>query len=427
MARKPLEDAQRFDYRVGNQGYTLGGIMKDVDPGSTPPNRPRAVLNGRYQGGSIISRPPYTYVDFLDSLSQMLGGVGSEYTVTLDFNGKFIAEHHPTRLNNQLWVGRWDGNSSYLQVIDQPFKIPEDIASYPSLIQKPPVVERFNGEIFVGDTGYLRRIYRVGLAIADLPTDDILYTFPGFRAYAMHEYNGRIFVFVADPTSVANSYVFSYDGQTVFAEVTGGTAGKDGASFQEFNGKLFLGIKGESFLRIRDAAGSWSTQAATGGAFSFAHSGFANAMYGANDALYIAGDDRTCIYSELGGVPSLVCNAADGSDALVRHLVGCSIGSYAFHGKTVKRAGDTYYTPQFNSNPTRMATENSSTDIIPKACAIFANRLYFAIGYDDTSVGGSVVGFFSVPRSVLGLVGGFPQAGVGVDSSIESMKGDVKG
>ena len=426
MGDRPLQDAQKFDFRTGNRGYTLGGIMKDADPGSTPINRPRMVLNGRYQGGSIISRPPYAYADFLPGITQMLGGVGSEYTIDLDYNGKYIHEHHPTRLNNQLWVGRWDGNSCYLQVSDQPFRIPEDIASYPSLVQKPNPVERFNGEIFVGDTGYLRRIYRVGSALADLPTDDILYTFDGFRAYAMYEYSGRLFVFVADPTSTQNSYVFSYDGQTVFAEVTLSTLGANGASFAEFNGRLFLGIKGDSNLHIRDATGTWSTQAATGGAFAFDHSGFINAMYTANDVLYIAGDDRTCIYSELGGTPSLVCNAADGSDALVRHLVGCSMGSYAFHGKTVKRPGDTYYTPEFNSNPDRMATENSSTDVIPKGCAVFGNRLYFAIGYDNTAIGGSVVGFFSIPRSVQGLVGGFPQAGVGTNSSIEYLKGDIR-
>ena len=428
MSRQDLKDGKRFDYRVGSKQYTLGGMMQDADPGSTPPNRPRVVINGRYQGGGIVSRPPYSYVDFLDDFEQLNGIYPIPPSVSVfDWNTKFMSEHHPTRQNSQMWVGRWDGNSSVLQIADQPFKQPVDIASYPSTVQAAPVVERYNGEIFVGDTGYLRRIYRVGLTLADLPTDDILYTFEGYRAYAMHEYAGLLFVFVADPASVNNSYIFSFDGQTVFAEITFSTLGANGASFAEFNGRLFFGIKGDPLLHIRDSDGNWTTQAqTTGAAAGFDHSGYANAMYAGGDFLYIAGDDRTCIYSELGGTPVLECKPVDSGDALVRHLVGCSIGSYFFHGLTGKRPGDTFYTPYFNTNPERMSAEHPSTDVIPKGCAIFGNRLYFSIGYDNESIGGSVVGFFSTPRAVQGLVGGFPQAGVGTNSSIDFLKGDAQ-
>jgi hypothetical protein len=433
MARPPLDNAKPFDYRVGSvDGFSLGGMMKDTDPGSSPPNRPRNVLNGRYQGGGIISRPPYEFVDWIPDFTQKTGDpYGPEpSTSTNQWNIKFMTEHHPTRFNNQLWVGRVDGNSSILQVVTQPFKLPEDVASYPSLITKPPVVERYNNEVFVGDTGYLRRIYRIGGTLADLPTDDILYSFDGFRVYAMAEFAGRLFVFVADPTGVANSYVFSYDGLTVYAEVTLTTAGKDGASFAEHNGRLFLGTKGDSLLRIRDAAGSWTTQAQTGGLGTYTHSGYGNAMWTINDALYIAGDANLSVYGEVGGTPTLVSDTAPHPGGMTRVLVGCSIGAYGFMGGTIVRPGETYYTPGFVNqntgviNPDHLADESADTDMIPKGCTIFANRLYFAIGFDDISYGGSQIGFFAVPRSCLTPYGTHPSGWGPANSSIEYLKGD---
>lgn len=432
MAKPPLRDARPFDFRVGNaDGFSLGGMMQDTDPGSQPPNRPRHVLNGRYQGGGIISRPPYEIIDWVPDFTQKLGApAGPPVSSTYQWNTKFMAEHHPTRFNNQLWVGRWDGNSSELQVVTQPFKRPADVASYPSLIQKAPVVERYNNEVYVGDTGYLRRIYRIGSTLADLPTDDILYTFDGFRVYAMAEFVGRLFVFVADPTATQNSYVFSYDGVTVYAEVTLTTAGKDGASFAEHNGRLFLGTKGDSLLRIRDASGSWSTQAQTGGAGTYGHSGFGNAMWTINDALYIAGDTVLSVYGEVGGTPTLVStNPPFGGANILRVLVGCSIGPYGFYGGTYVASGDTYQRPVFYNmtaghiNPQLIGVEGDATYIqIPKACAVFSNRLYFAFGWEDTTYGGSEMGFFSIPRSVYGLY--HTQQVGAADSSIEYMKGD---
>ena len=112
MARKPLDAGQRFDYRVGTKGYTLGGIMKDADTGSTPINRPRMIINGRFQGGGIVSRPPYTYMDFLSSQNQILGAPGSTTSSNYEWNGQFISEHHPTRINSQLWIGSWNPNTS---------------------------------------------------------------------------------------------------------------------------------------------------------------------------------------------------------------------------------------------------------------------------------------------------------------------------
>jgi hypothetical protein len=432
MARPPLDAAKPFDHRVGNaEGFTLGGMMQDTDPGSAPPNRPRSVLNGRYQGGGIVSRPPYEIIDWIPDFTQKLGAPGGPpVTTTYQWNMKFMTEHHPTRFNNQLWVGRWDGNSSQLQVVTQPFKLAEDVASYPSLIQRAPVVERYNNEVYVGDTGYLRRIYRIGSTLGDLPTDDILYTFDGFRVYAMHEFAGRLFVFVADPTATQNSYVFSYDGTTVYAEVTLTTAGKDGASFAEHNGRLFLGTKGDTLLRIRDSAGSWTTQAQTGGAGTYAHSGFGNAMWVINDALYIAGDTVLSTYGEIGGTPTLVSdNPPFGGVGIQRVFVGCSIGAYGFYGGTYVAPGDSFMRPVFYSmaagqvNPDNIGVQGNATDIqIPKACAVFANRLYFAFGWEDTSVGGSNTGFFAVPRSVQNLY--HTQQVGAANTSIEYMKGD---
>lgn len=427
MARQPLGDAQRFDYRVGSRGYTLGGMMQDTDPGSNPPNRPRAVLNGRYQGGGIVSRPPYTFVDFLDNFSQKVGTPPAEPSITqIEWNIKFMSEHHPTRQNNQLWVGRYDGNSSFLQVVDQPFKTAEDIASYPSVVQAPPQVERYNGQIFVGDTGYLRRIYRVGLALADLPTDDILYTFEGFRVYAMHEFAGRLFVFVADPLGVADAYVFSYDGSTVYAEVTLGTPGLDGASFVEFKGKLFLGIKGDTTLHIRDADGAWTGVTDAGLLFS----GFSNMMIVRPDLITIMGDSIISSYTEPGGTPTLTIGAPGLPAGWTRALVGASIGPYGFFGGTKTWPSDSGVTPVFldtqtgQDNLTKMAQWHPSTDVIPKAMAVFANRVYYCIGFEDTAVGGSMMGFFTTPRQVVGPVGVFPSAGQGIGTSVEYMKGD---
>jgi hypothetical protein len=62
--------------------------------------------------------------------------------------------------------------------------------------------------------------------------------------------------------------------------------------------------------------------------------------------------------------------------------------------------------------------------VIPKGCAVFCNRLYYCIGYENTAIGGSIVGFFRMPRTVEDPVGTNPQSGVGTNSSIEFMKGD---
>ncbi|MCP4900207.1 MAG: hypothetical protein GY906_24815 [bacterium] len=425
MSRLKLEDGQRFDYRVGSQGFSLGGILQDPDAGSNPPNRPRMVLNGRFQGGGVISRPPYTYVDYIPDFLRTQAT--APYTETLhQWDGKFMSEHHPTRQNNQLWVGRYDGSSSYLSILDQPFKQPVDIASYPTVVAAPPVVERFNGQIFVGDTGYLRRIYRIGQALADLPTDDILYTFAGFRAYAMHEFNGRLYVFVADPLGVASAFVFSYDGLTVFAEVTLGTPGASGASFAEFKGKLFLGIAGDTTLHFRDDAGVWS--GVTDGAFL--HSGFANAMVPGGDSMTIYGDSNVSTYTEPAGVPTLTVGAPGLPSGWSSATVGARIGAYTFTGGSKVWPSDTFETPVFRDDvgfdgTVQINTESALGPIIAKGMAVFGNRVYFCYGFRSPAVGGSAIGFYQTPRTVISPVGiEAVMSGVGTGSSIELMKGD---
>jgi hypothetical protein len=54
----PARGFQRYEFRTGVGEFVgWGGMMRDADPGSLPPNRPRIVVNGLFRNGGIESRP----------------------------------------------------------------------------------------------------------------------------------------------------------------------------------------------------------------------------------------------------------------------------------------------------------------------------------------------------------------------------------
>lgn len=299
MAKPPLKDAKRFDYRVGSGNYVIGGMVQDLDPGAVPKERPRLIVNGRFQGGGIVSRPPFRQFEILPPISWL---DPDDLTADLEYYDatvRFLAEHSPTRQATQLWIGAYDTTSNIVGLIETPLQSGETLATYPSIAQAAPVVERYSGEVYVGDYGSLRRIYRVkgprgesGVSIASLPTDDILYTFPGYQVGAMSEYNGRLFIYLYDPTFVAVSYVVSYDGNEIYPEITLSIPTDGAAAFHEFKGNLLLlyklpsGFTGTATLHKRDKAGAWTTVTPVGEVY---YGAFSGAICSQGDYVYWAG------------------------------------------------------------------------------------------------------------------------------------------
>ena len=346
MAKRPLEDGTRYDFRVGKGQFAFGGMMQDPDPGAPPPNRPQLVVNGRFQGGGIVSRPPYVPKVYVgpNIRTEYTDPTGGTTTQTM-WEPKFIAAHSP-QTDNELWTGYFDNTAG--AVISRSGwtgdPTSQDLAEFPTLIQRANHVARWNGNIYVGDQGHLKRIYRLGddgagnnIALGSLPPDETIYTFPNsggsqrhVRVLHAHD-DGKLYMLVDDSAGVVNTLVYSFDGSTLVEEYDFGAIYNTGGAFATINSKLACVARsgGDDDLRLRDTDGSWSTVTSSG---NMTFNGYINGMTSCGPYLYIAcGSNGWFEYDDTAGtlVASTVSPAStEASDALAQ--VACTVGDRAF-------------------------------------------------------------------------------------------------
>jgi hypothetical protein len=216
MPKKPIT-GQYFSFRNGERGFSWEGMATKVDPGGSPPNRPRYMGDCRIQGGSIISAPEYwghgTMVppgprltknydpDNRPPFQNSTGAVGW-------WDKHWIGVHNTLGVNRLWWGGfpafdytgvppDWvqlesGASIGFIDIdTDPPFN---NVATYPANDTWTPSIEKFNREVYFGDYGKLRKLQQVvpppgkdPSEIHPSPPDETVVTFPGFRCAVLQE------------------------------------------------------------------------------------------------------------------------------------------------------------------------------------------------------------------------------------------------
>ena len=414
MAKRPLDEGTRFDYRVGKGGFAFGGMMQDPDPGALPPNRPRLVVNGRFQGGGIVSRPPYVpKITVNPNLSYDYTDTQLTTTFSSQWQPKFIAAHSP-QLNNELWAGWFDPTAGAVigRAGFEGDPSSQTIAEFPSLIARANPVARWNGNIYVGDQAHFKKIYRLGddgegnnIALGSLPPDEILYTFPNAGGSARHvsvlhaHDDGKIYMVVDDANAIANTKIYSFDGSVIVEELDTGASWSDGAALYTFNSQLAAvfnqGATGT--LRLRDTDGNWGTVSPTGAGAppnDFVFAGYINGMCSQGSWLYIGcGNNGWWGYNENTGILNKPLTGSN-----IHANVCTTIGDRAFliNGSTTGNSGSIYTVDADGSlftNSTLPA--NAGFFYVPTACTGVARRLQVGGYVEETATGNKGVSFYS--------------------------------
>ena len=303
-----------FEYRSGLKGFVWEGIATKVDPGGSPPNRPRDMRNLRLQGGSIITRP-----DFLGPGTVVPGQpnfntgtyTGANRPKMWDQTYDQFAAHWTHELNSvggtRLWWGAtpalwWDdppgqwvalasgGEFGFFDTDMDP--VMNKVGVYQSNDNWAPVIERFNNEVYFGDYSSLRKIYQLAappglfdgpVDILSTPSDEIILSFPGFRPTSMLEYNGKLYMMLSDPFTLGNAEIWSWDGFIGVRELVIPNAAPTGSAMAEYKDTLVVTVNDWGSFVYLDAGG-WNT-VTPGGLYD--SSPFANSMAVYRDNLYI--------------------------------------------------------------------------------------------------------------------------------------------
>lgn len=340
--RKPLIPGGRYvEHRAGLGGFVWEGMATKIDPGGSPPTRPRFLENTRVQGGSIISRPDFagpgavipgitqynTNVQAIpeeDGVGQLspknrlnfeiLGATSWEPAWASEFNSvggtrlwwgstpPLIYSPPP----DDIWsIGETGAQFGFIDTDCDP--VFNRVATYDSDDSWPPCIEKFNTEIFVGDFGCLRKIHLIqppaGLApieVLSQPADVIVLSYPGFRTTAMIEFNGMLWLLLTDPSGATDAEIWSYDGLTAQQETVFTVSGTTGGAMAVYKNELVVTLNGEGLIHIRAADGTWSTETIVG----FDSSPYLNSMVQYRDKLMIM-DGVDKIYSYNGAVLAL--------------------------------------------------------------------------------------------------------------------------
>lgn len=309
MPNHPLKPGGRFfRFRNGVGGFYWKGMATRRDLGAQEPDQPRLVLNGRYFGGHIVARPPLGADVASVPLRDLLGRTAAWIPM-------FTTEHH-SYAGVRIWwgaettkaaTGAFGGGK--IGFIDTDWDNEyADIANYYHAFDFTPPIERFANFIYVGDYEALRRVYRIDPMVGGtgpeyvevVPADEVVVSFPGFRASAILAHEGRLFYVLTDPAGVANGAIYSWDGFQSTLEYNLTVSGNQGVAMASFLDRLVVTVRGLGSIIHKNAAGTWAT-ATVGG---FDSSPFLNSMAAVKDKLYIAsGSDK--IYSWTGSTLAL--------------------------------------------------------------------------------------------------------------------------
>lgn len=322
MAKHPLDpraQPQRFDYRAGQKGFVWEGIATKVDPGGSPPNRPRDIRNMRLQGGSIITRPdfggPGTVVPATPIYDPDVfnGSNRPTFDITGGYPGNYVPwfPHWTAELNSVGGTRLWWGSKPPLEYQDPPgVWVATGTGSQYGYIDTDmdPVfnvvglfntndswaafIEKYNREVYVADYGSLKKVYQINsqpglqngpIDILSEPAVEIIAAFPGFRPTSMLEFQGKLYFLLSDPFTLNNAEIWSWDGFQVVQEYVLADPAAAGSAMKEYKNTLIVTVSGwGSFLELK--SGSWSVITPGGG---YDSSPLPNCMAAYRDKLYI--------------------------------------------------------------------------------------------------------------------------------------------
>lgn len=347
MARKPLIPGGRYvEHRAGLGGFVWEGMATKIDPGGSPPTRPRFLENVRIQGGSILSRPDFagpgalipaiTHYDPSTQEVPVVGGVGetslkNRMRMNIPGSGGYdlwdpawASEFNsvggtrlwwgstpPLVLSEGLWqVVKTGAMFGFLDTDADPvFNL---VGTYDSDDSWPPCIEKFNTEVYVGDFGCLRKVMLIDpppgqspAQVLSTPSDFIVLDYPGFRTTAMVEFNGKLWLLLIDPSDATNAEVWSYDGLVAEQDKVLTVSGATGGAFGVFKNELVLTINGEGSIHVRKPDATWTDFTVAG----FDSSPYLNSMAQYRDKLMIM-DGVDKIYSY------------DGTALVLEHTIG---------------------------------------------------------------------------------------------------------
>jgi hypothetical protein len=342
-----------------------------IDPGGSSPDRPRFLENVRVQGGSIISRPdfigPGAFIPAITQYNLQITDdpeINPKNRVRLQiaagnipqWDPQFAAEFNSVG-GTRLWWGSTPGMAwqpppdglgwvaspttgavfGYVDTDSHP--VFNTVGRYDSDDNWPPVIEKFNTEIYIGDFGCLRKIFQVqppaGQApvnVLNTPADVIVLAFPGFRATAMIEFQGKLWLVLTDPSGATNGQIWSYDGFVANIEYTMAVSGTTGAAIAVYKNELIVTVAGFGSIIRRNAAGAFSTHTVGG----FDSSPYLNSMAQYRDKLMIM-DGVDKIYSWNGTALALehtiapVLNPDSGLVPVVAYAYCCAVLNDIFY------------------------------------------------------------------------------------------------
>lgn len=337
MPKKDLQPGARyFEFRNGLGDFSWEGMATKVDPGGSPPNRPRYLGNVRIQGGAIVAHPPYkargTIVPYAKRLDPNQYDPNNRPPFALDsimrWEKHWIDVHNTLGVNRLWWGGyppfdytgvppSWSvvDTGAYIGFIDIDADPPFNrLAYYPANDTWTPCIEKFNREVYVGDYGKLRKILQIippaGAQPEDIlaaPADETIASFPGFRCAVLQEYNGKLYFMLTDPFTLGFGEIWSWDGYVATQEYVMATPGSAGGAAAVYKNQLVFTVAGYGSIVYYDPGTGWSTATLAG----FDSSPFLNSMAQYRDKLYIM-DGVDKIYSW------------DGTDLALAHTIAAT-------------------------------------------------------------------------------------------------------
>jgi hypothetical protein len=158
----------------------------------------------------------------------------------------------------------------------------------------------YSGNVYVGAKS---RLHRAGpftdfngklISSGQNATTEPLYEWVGHTITFLQEFNGLLFIGLANDAVPANSKIATYDGKTILDDITGIDVPKNACLWRSNLAVGFATTVGS--FRWRDAAGAWTTVASAG---LGVHNQGNNSMCDLNGTLYFA-SGNTNIYSYNG-------------------------------------------------------------------------------------------------------------------------------
>lgn len=351
MAKRPLVEGGRlFQFRNGADGFFWKGMATKVDPGAQPLEHPRLVVNGRYRGGHIAARLPFTTdTGVAVPYNSPLGGTPTRWLPMSMF------EHH-SYAGVRLWFGsdmpvqeNAEGASfGYIDTDWQP-DYQEVAIAYNTVETTAPALGlslvRFANFVYYGDWEAVRRIYRYdpdpayyGSQYAKDAADEVVAFFDGMHVSALQVHEGILYMVVTDPSDSTTGAIYSWNGFEVVLEYALSVSGSDGVAIASHMNQLIVTVRGLGSIIYRKVDGTWATATTSG----FESSAYLNSMAPLKDKLYIA-DGDTKIYSWNGATLALAHTISGSMTAPEELNVLCAWNGRLYYGWSEFVATVSYY------------------------------------------------------------------------------------